>query len=281
MYSNQFTRPNPGLIIFLVDQSGSTEDIMLSNNRSIAENIADLVNVSITEAIDTATAQISDEEEKVKREVCFAVVGYGGKGNPEDPEDKRNWQAELLMQPKYSDTIYGEYQKERSTISNLDIFQILSPVHGGGTPMASAYKTALDILTRWLPTHDSDKDPVPVIINISDGEPTDSVDDIKETISKINELKIADGSPIIINLHLSAKNSQELKTPSNIDDCVDEYAKLMYEISTEVTDDLANNCKPIKSLGISKGAKLFCSNIQDPKFAARFLAIGTPVKKML
>ena len=104
-YSNRFTRDYPGYIIFLIDQSGSTEDSMSENNRTIAENIADLVNNNITEVTKRATKQEGDEEEFVKREICFTIIGYGGKGNPEDESDLYNWNAELIMDAKFCDDI--------------------------------------------------------------------------------------------------------------------------------------------------------------------------------
>lgn len=279
MYSNRFTRNNPGLILFLVDQSGSTEDIMPADGHTIAENIADLVNSCITEAIKQATVPVGDDDEECKHEICFVIIGYGGKGNPDDEKDEGNWKAELLMAPKYSDVIYKEYQPQRSAISNLEILPILAPAHGGGTPMASAYTTAFNILKQWNQSHDSEKDPVPVIINITDGEPTDNTDDLRKAVEDIKNLKTADGSPLIVNLHLSANpNAQELKAPSNIEDCYDDYAKLMFEISTEVTDDIVNNSDPIQKLHIPSGARLFCSNIKDPAYAGQFVAIGTRVK---
>ena len=73
MYSNRFTRENPGLIVFLVDQSGSTEDIMSMDGHTIADHIADLVNACITEAIKQATIQTSDDEEEVKHEIVEEI----------------------------------------------------------------------------------------------------------------------------------------------------------------------------------------------------------------
>ncbi len=279
MYSNRFTRENPGLIIFLVDQSGSTEDKMPVDGHTIADHIADLVNSCITEAIKQATIPISDDDEEVKHEICFVIFGYGGKGNPDDEKDEGNWKAELLMAPKYSDVLDKEFKVQRSNISNIDVLPILTPAHGGGTPMASAYMSAYNVLKQWNQSHDSEKDPVPVIINITDGEPTDNTEDLRKAIENIKSLRTADGSPLIINLHLSANpEAKELRAPSNVEDCYDDYAKLMFEISTEVTDDLVQNSEPIRRLGIQKGAKLFCSNVKDPAFAGQFVAIGTQTK---
>ena len=279
-YSNRFTRKNPGYIIFLIDQSGSTEDCI--NGHSIAENIADLVNNNITEATTRATKQEGDEEEFVKREICFTIIGYGGKGNPEDESDPRNWNAELLMAAKFCDDIKNKYKLQRSSISNTDVYPILAPTHGGGTPMTAAFKDAYELLKRWNKSHDSDLDPVPVIINISDGEPTDNQKgELQETINKIKELKTADGSPLIMNVHLSAAQAaRELKTPINEEDCYDEYSKLMFEISTEVTTDMIEHNKAIRKMGVPEGGRLFISNCTDFTAAARFIAIGTEIKQM-
>ena len=280
-YSNRFTRDYPGYIIFLIDQSGSTEDSMSENNRTIAENIADLVNNNITEVTKRATKQEGDEEEFVKREICFTIIGYGGKGNPEDESDLYNWNAELIMDAKFCDDIKNEYKLQRSSISNTDVYPILAPTHGGGTPMTAAFKVAYELLKRWNKSHDSNLDPVPVIINISDGEPTDNQKgELQETINKIKELKTADGSPLIMNVHLSAAQAaRELKTPINEEDCYDEYSKLMFEISTEVTTDMIEHNRALRGMGVPKGGRLFISNCTDFKAAVDFIAIGTEIKQ--
>lgn len=282
MYSNSFTRPNPGLILFLVDQSGSTEDKM-ANGFSIAQNITDLVNKCICECIKFATMPIGYDEEEVKREVCIAVIGYGGKGNPNDINDRWNHEAEILQMPIWVDEMESTFPKARTVVDNVKVLEILKPQIGGGTPMASAFKTAYEIIKdSWLPTHQTDKDPVPVIINISDGEPTDDKDELKNVIEDIKSLQIPDGNPMIINIHLSSHDKQnaELTNPSDINECKDEWSRLMFEISTEVTDDMANNSLSMKKMGISKGQRLFCSNIQKQEIAAQFIQIGTPKKGM-
>lgn len=282
MYSNSFTRQNPGLILFLVDQSGSTEDKM-ANGFPIAQNITDLVNACISDCVNYATMLIGDDEEEVKREVCITVIGYGGKGNPNDFNDRWNHEAEILQMPIWVDEIESTFSKSRTVTKKLDVFEILKPQIGGGTPMASAFKTAYEIIKdSWLPTHQTAKDPVPVIINISDGEPTDDKDELKKIIEDIKSLQIPDGSPMIINIHLSSHDKQnaELANPSDINECKDEWSRLMFEVSTEVTDDMANNSRSINQMGISSGQRLFCSNIQDTAIAAKFIQIGTPAKGM-
>lgn len=49
--------------------------LCLLDGHAIADHIADLVNACITEAIKQATIQTSDDDEEVKHEICFVIIG--------------------------------------------------------------------------------------------------------------------------------------------------------------------------------------------------------------
>ena len=60
-----------------------------------------------------------------------------------------------------------------------DCIEVVKPVADCCTPMGWAMSLAKDKVVDWVNSHNSAADPVPVVINISDGCPTDSEDDVR------------------------------------------------------------------------------------------------------
>lgn len=159
--------------------------------------------------------------------------------------------------------------------------QVVKPVHGGGTPMASAFGAAKDLIEAWIQTHNTANDPAPVIINITDGEPTDSITDLKNTVNAIKALSVPDGAPLIFNIHLTAKdNVTPVTYPSDINECSDDASKLLFELSSEAHVDLISTIPELQAKGLQGGEKLFMCNVGQPAALIEFLKIGTPQNKL-
>ena len=229
MYNNSFTRKNPGLIVFLVEQSMFMEDIMPSNGFSLAVNASDAVNTMISEFILRMIEVDDDGREFIGRNTVIIIIGYGGKGD----------EAEVLFIGGI-DEIYAKYSTQISPITKEEIWDVLQPVHGGGSPMASAFVCAKKRVEAWIGEYGNEYAPVPIIINITGGMPTDSIDDLKETTKRIMSLRIPDGNPLILNIQLSKEDCVlHIICPKDTSQCPDEYSKLLFEISSEVTNNLA------------------------------------------
>lgn len=270
-YQNAFTRANPGLIVFLVDQSKSMEDSW-SNNQSLAENTSNSINSVIYELI----LRLTLPSGQVKRSAFLTIIGYGGQDN---------YKANIVADD-WIDEIESTYPVESMSImtpaGNIvqDCTKVLEPVIGGGTPMASAFKTAKDIIESWIQTHNTAEDPIPVIINISDGDPTDNVTELKQYVSEINNLVIPDGKPLIFNIHLSSNSSNEVKFAKTLPQNSDAMTSLLHEISSEALPELINEIPELKAIGLQGGEKLFMSNVQRAEELTKFLQLGTKVTNM-
>jgi len=266
-YTNAFTRANPGLIVILVDQSRSMEDPWL-NNLSLAENTANSINSVITEVI----LRLTLPNGNVKRNVFLAVVGYGGTDN---------YKANIIADD-WIDEIESKYPLQSIPIGNItqDVVKILDPVMGGGTPMASAFKTAKDIIESWIQTHNATEDPVPVVINISDGAPTDDVNELKQYVSEIKSLQVPDGNPLVFNIHLSANGGIEMKFAKTLPSNSDTMSSLLHEISSEASVELINKIPELQQQGLQGGEKLFMSNVQRAEELTKFLQLGTQMTNM-
>lgn len=281
MYNNSFSRSNPGLIILLIDQSGSMEDPMPANGLKLAENAADAVNSVINEIILKLTITTDDGDEEVKKSVYLPVIGYGGKGS--GTGNQYDYEAEILLDKWINEIEEPEFSKVKSLLnSETDLFEVVKPTYGGGTPMASAFASARDLVAAWIQTHNTADDPTPVIINITDGMPTDSVSELKSIAKEIMAMEIPDGNPLIFNIHLSAKpNPVSIEYPNDLSQCTDEESKLLFELSSAASVDLINEIPTLSAKGLTGGEKLFLSNVGNPAKLIEFLQIGTKVKNAL
>jgi hypothetical protein len=272
-YKNGFARANRGLIVFLIDQSGSMRDTW-SNGLTLADNAANSINLTLNNIILGLTDGTTGD---VKNSATIAAIGYGGK-------DDDN--AETLFCETISE-IDEKYPKAPTTIatkegnSTIDCIQAVKSVSNCGTPMASAFKMAKDVVEAWINTHNDTKDPVPVVINISDGAPTDSESDVKKYANEILNLSIPDGNVLVFNIHISASASgQEVQFPADGQTMPDSMSQLLYDISSKVSQDLINEIQQLQSKNIQSGSRLFMSNVKKAEELVEFLQLGTKVSKM-
>lgn len=279
MYRNSSQRTNPGLFVFLLDQSGSMEDPMrASNGLALDVNAADAINSVINEMILKLTTLDKNGEDIVKRSAFVSIIGYGGKGD--GTGNQFDYEAETITDGWIDEL--AELPEAKSLLDGItDLVQVVKPVHGGGTPMASAFGAAKDLIEAWIQTHNTANDPAPVIINITDGEPTDSITDLKNTVNAIKALSVPDGAPLIFNIHLTAKdNVTPVTYPSDINECSDDASKLLFELSSEAHVDLISTIPELQAKGLQGGEKLFMCNVGQPAALIEFLKIGTPQNKL-
>lgn len=276
MYQNSFSRSNPGLIVLLLDQSGSMEDSMPINSYSLATNAAEAINSVINEIILKLTIQTDDGEEEVKKSVFLTVIGYGGRGDGTGNE--YDLVAESLVDDWINVVSEGPQYKSKLD-GTTDLIEVVRPAFGGGTPMASAFATARDLIAAWVQTHNSADDPVPVMINVTDGMPTDSVSELKKVANEIKLMQIPDGNVLVFNIHLSAKNNiSTIEYPKDLSECADDESKLLFGLSSSVDKDLISAIPVLSEKGLQGDEKLLISNVTNPAMLIEFLQIGTKQK---
>lgn len=273
MYRNAFTRANKGLIVFLIDQSGSMSDTW-SNGLSLAENAANSINFTLNNIILGLTEGSTGD---VKNSAMIAAIGYGGR------EDHT---AETLFCDSIDkiDEIFPSVPTIVATKegnATMDCIRAVETKAEYGTPMASAFKMAKDTVEAWIQTHNDVNDPVPVVINISDGAPTDSEIDVKKYANEILSMSIPDGSPLIFNIHISeSSTAKEIKFPADGETMPDRMSQLLYDISSKATQDLIKEIPLLQSKNIQPDNRLFMSNVRKAEELVEFLQLGTKVTKM-
>lgn len=273
-YTKQWSTATPGYLIFLIDQSSSM-DKPWTDESSFAQYTAEVINQTINELIATNAAG-----ETVKNRVFVSLIGYGG-DNSIDPirSDYLSSYAEDPIRvekftKKVSDGAGGWINME----IEMPIF--IEPKAVGLTPMSGAFALAKKLIQGWI--QKKNDNPVPVIINVSDGHPEagnpqlDKVE-IEQTIAyahDIMRLQTLDGYPLIFNVHI-AKTGTEIKFPEyEFELNNNSMAEFLFKISSEVPAVYKQAAKDLNLKSIGDNAKGFISNA-SPETLLKFINFGS------
>lgn len=284
MYENNFTRANPGLIVILVDQSGSMS-LEWSDGKSLAEQTAMVINRCIAEMGFRFTSGTT-----IKESANIVLIGYGGEPNYEAQLLRSGSIKEFVEHPLRREVIKKkEYNREMGFYEiDFEIPINIEPVAGYVTPMESALTLAKSIIKEWVNRNDNrdkSKDPVPLLINISDGAPTDEsgyvmsdFTPITDVTDSIKSISCPDGNPLIFNIHLSAdNNSVEIQFPESKGQLPtdDELSGLLYDMSSSLPDSMVDSAKLCGFPNVKAGVKTFMSNVNKVEQFVQFLNFGT------
>ena len=271
MYDNNFTRANPGLIVFLIDQSKSMEDPW-SGGKTLAEQTALSINRSIHEMGLRFTAG-----EKIKDSANIVMIGYGGTKDSMEVELLRAGSIKTLCT---DGTIPVQHLKQMipdgagGTITiDLELKQFVTPKAVWKKPMGSAFAIASALVYEWTIrgketldedgnsiTRDNSLDPVPLIINISNGEPIYCEADVRKYANEIMNINSPDGNPLIVNILTTANVSDciFLPTAKELDEL--QGRKIIKDSSSNIPNELINTFKGAGFLDACKDSKLVLIN---------------------
>lgn len=224
-YNAQIKRSAPSAFVFLLDQSGS-----MSGNVTTAEGtitkaafLAKAVNQILC-----ATVAACEQGEDYANYIDCCVIGYGG-----DSENtaKYAWEAELAGADFV--TIQGLTQNIRGALEDKTW---ISPVASSLTPMTQALDLAHDTLVTWLAKHPNKDIFPPIVINITDGEATDSEDEgLITAAKKIKNLRTIDGNVLFFNVHIAESTHAEVLFPCDASELPsDKHAHLLFAMSSDL-----------------------------------------------
>ena len=260
-YSELLSSSKPGLIIIMIDQSGSMTD---DYSNSTKANFAALaVNRVIAEII---TACTSGDEIKDR---CFVgVIGYGA-------SVKSHFLKKVSVLAKNSKTTTLKKKISDGAGGLVEVDEIIrvfvDSTASGSTPMKEAFQQAYIGTEKFISSHP--KAFPPVIINITDGEPN-SFDEATTEAQKISQLKTTDGNVIILNAHISNASAGKIELP-NSDTAFNnnEFAKFLFNISSVLPEPLANRAKDV-GFNVQPNAKGFVFNA-DAEALIKILNFGS------
>src|SRR5262249_13195311 len=143
----------------------------------------------------------------------------------------------------------------------------------GKTPMCEALRKAKEYVSLFLGIQA--KCYPPLVINITDGQPTDG--DPREPAEELCELGSRDGNVLLFNAHLSDKKVQPIVFPLKESGLPDNFAKLLFRMSSVLPPKLLEAAKAA-GLTVGPQSRVFVLNA-DLVAVIRSLDIGTRVAK--
>lgn len=261
MYQEQLSRAKPGLIIIMIDQSGSMSDSYANSTKAKFAALA--VNRVIEEII------LSCSSGSAIKDRCYvAVVGYGARVDIlflEKVSDlAENTDTETLKK-KVSDGAGGLVEVDEM----IRVF--VKPTASGGTPMAEGFQEAYKGVEKFVANNPNSFPPI--VINITDGEPN-SFDTATTEAKKLAQLQTTDGNVIIMNAHISTVSAGKIELPSsNSGFSVDKFANFLFDISSVLPDTLAESAKNA-GFNVQPGARGFVFNA-DAETLIKLLNFGS------
>jgi len=270
-YAAELSRTNPTALLFLIDQSSSmAEPFGIQPDKPKADGVADGINRLLQNLVLKCA-----KGDGIRDYFHVGVIGYGGRvvwalggklsgqklvpisviaNNPlkvEQRTRKVDDGAGGLVEQKFKFPVWFE------------------PMAGGRTPMCQALAeatTALEEFTALFP----DAFP-PLVINISDGRPTDGNPELPA--AKLRNLATTDGNVLIFNAHLSSKEARPIEFPSQESELPDPDALILFKMSSILPPKLRDAALG-EGFRVNENTRGFVFNA-DLVSVIRFLDIGT------
>ena len=240
----QWSSATPGLLVILLDQSGS----MMSDYEGTTRT--KFASLAVNKVIDNIIQKNFDGDAPKNR--CFiSVIGY----NHNVKDLCSGWLKDLDAAPLRYETLKKKTPDGTGGIVEVEIKQPVwvEPInHDGATNMLGAFQLAKDLVEKWMSDHTNG--PAPVIINISDGVPyydgKDPKECMKETVALVNEIKNLsneDGNVLIFNAQIDKSNGTVV-FPADKNDVIRPEAQFLYDITSNPQSPIPNPQSPIPML---------------------------------
>lgn len=230
----QWSSATPGLLIILLDQSGS----MLSDYDGTGMTRTKFSTLAVNKVIDNIIQKNFDGDAPKNR--CFiSVIGY----NHNVRELCSGWLKDLDNSPLRYETLKKKTPDGTGGLVEVEVKQPVwvEPIdQDGATNMLGAFQFAKELVEKWMTDHADG--PAPVIINISDGCPYYDAKDpricMEETVTLVNQImniSNEDGNVLVFNAQID-RNSGTVVFPSNRTEVSQEEAQFLYDITSVVPE---------------------------------------------
>jgi len=264
-YSRRFDRRNPGCLLFLLDQSGSMSEPMAGTRAmSKADGVAHAVNDLLLTIVRRC---VKDAGQSPRHYYDIGVIGYGNEALPllTGPLTGRK----LASVGEIADAVLRVEDRGEGP---LPVW--FEPVAKGRTAMCSALEMAGRVASGWVRAHPGSFPPI--IINISDGKPTDGDPTIWS--ERIRKLHTNNGNVLLFNINLSSGASRPISFPAVDDDLPDDYSGLLFHMSSELPEIMREQARAM-NIPIASKARGFVCNA-DMSAVIRALEIGTSLESL-
>lgn len=255
---------NPCLLVYLIDQSGSMNDRFGNASHTKAIEVAEAINDILYEV----GLRCIGSGGELKNRFEISIIGYGKDVNTV----QSGWEGQLSG--KWVVPIKNIFDYPLGQENDKPIW--IKPYAGSNTPMTKAFENAKRLCNDWINWGNHRDCHPPIVINITDGEATDSgssFEALKKEVEQIKTLNTNYGSTKILNIHISTRAGDKLLFPNDVSSG-DRFERLLFDLSSILDENMVRIAQQ-KGYSINNNAKgyVFNGNATD---LINFLNIGTP-----
>jgi hypothetical protein len=287
-YRKSWSRQYRGLLIFLLDQSGSMQEPLQIGGKSYTNG--QMATAALNNLIVSVISKSPpDPERGGRRDYCdILVLGYGdqvthllhdGHGNPISLR-------ELDRSPRgYRDVIVDRYDSQLGrTVRAQDKqpYWIEYTANSNYTEMAKALQMTYTAINTWLNAEPSrSRSFPPVVVNITDGMHNGTGDPSAEA-GRLRQLSTNEGYVVLFSCHLTSRAQQGIAFPRTVQPINDyvtdteerDWAKQLFNMSSVIPETMVRKARDSFNVQLNDGARGFIYNA-DPSELVNFLGWGT------
>jgi hypothetical protein len=272
-YQAEISRENPTCFLFVIDQSGSMDEIT-ETGRSKADFVADVLNKTLYTLVTTCS-----KADGVRNYFDVGVIAYSGS---DVASGFGGALSEGIVHPINAiseHTLRVEERKKKVDDGAGGIVELktkfpvwFDPKSAGGTPMRAALSKTRDMAAEWCEAHPGCYPPT--ILHVTDGQSTDGAPE--DVADGLRQVATKDGQALLFNLHVTNKGGLEVVFPTSETDLDDEYSRMLFRMSSPLPAHLAKFAGD-KGYAVADGSRGFIFN-GDPQCIVDFFEIGTRPK---
>ena len=252
MYTSEISRTKPTAFLFVIDQSGSMDEL-LETEQTKAQFVADVLNKTLYQLVIRCT-----RSDGVRNYFDVGVVAYGSRIGSGFSGALSSGILHTLSDIEANPLRVEERIKRVSDgagglVEQPTKFPVwFDPKSDGGTPMTAAMTEAAQAIAEWCDAH-PDSYP-PTIIHVTDGQSTDG--DPTVVADALKQMGTSDGQCLLFNLHISQTGGQAVVFPSNTSG-LDEFGKMLFNLSSQFPDHLVTAARDKGYESVSSESKFF------------------------
>jgi len=244
---------------------------VMEGGKSKAQVVADSINRILRETI-----VVCSKSEGVRNYFDVGVLAYGAQGAQNAFHGALGTRILNPISELANNPLRIEERDKRVSdgVGGLVVQRVrvpiwFDPIANGGTPMCEAIRMAGIEIAAWCDNHPNAFPPV--ILNITDGEPTDGDPEaITETVKQIHT---NDGNVLFFNLHISSRSPHPILFASEESGLPDEYARRLFRMSSVLAPKMRDNAVS-QGFAVNECSRGYAYNA-DMEALVTFLEIGT------
>jgi hypothetical protein len=269
-YTADINRSRPGAFLFLIDQSGSMDEVLevtgsprrleqpevidgirythSADGITKAECVADLINKTIGDLVTQCT-----RHDGCRHYFDVGVIGYRSR---HVGSALRGPLSERLLQPLpmfEERTLRIEERQTRGGKGPVERFPVwIEDEAEGDTPMCRALEMAADAVAAWC-----SRNPLshpPIVINVTDGQSSDGDPEIPA--ARLRHIGTEDGATLLFNLFLEPSKADPILYPTREQDLPDKHARTLFRMSSPFPDKMRLFARE-RGCKIAPGARMF------------------------